>query len=105
MPKWFFITNHGLVLAAIARQPRSTTRDISDTVGITERATHRIIKNLEAAGYIIKTKVGRRNEYLINPDLPIKVEASDATIGELLMLLGWKPKKSRGKAAPAEEGK
>jgi len=94
MPEWFFITNHGLVLAAIARRPRSTTRQIGDAVGITERATHGIIKDLEAAGYIIKTKVGRRNEYRIDPDLPVKVKASDATVGELLMILGWKPRKS-----------
>lgn len=97
MPVWFFITNHGLVLAAIARRPRSTAREIGDAVGITERATHSIIKDLEAASYITKTKVGRRNEYRINPDLPVKVKTSDATIGELLMILGWKPKKGRGK--------
>lgn len=105
MPEFTFITNHGLVLLAIAKRPRSTARDIGDAAGITERATHSIIKDLEAAGYITKTKVGRRNEYLIDPDMPVKVKASDADIGELLMLLGWKPEKRRGKAAPSEEGK
>jgi len=105
MPEFSFITNHGLVLLAIAKRPRSTARDIGDAVGITERATHSIIKDLEAAGYITKTKVGRRNEYLIDPDMPVKVKASDADVGELLMLLGWKPEKRRSKAAPSEEGK
>jgi len=105
MPEFSFITNHGLVLLAIAKRPRSTARDIGDAVGITERATHSIIKDLEAAGYITKTKVGRRNEYLIDPDMPVKVKASDADIGELLMLLGWKPEKRRGRATPPEEGK
>ncbi len=93
MPEFSFITNHGLVLLAIAKRPRSTAREIGDTVGITERATHSIINDLEAAGYITKTRVGRRNEYVVDPDMPVKVKASDADIGELLMLLGWKPGK------------
>ncbi len=97
MPDWFFITNHGLALAAIARRPHSTARQLGDAVGITERATHSIIKDLESAGYVTKVKVGRRNEYIIEPDMPVKVKASDAVIGELLMILGWKPKKKRGK--------
>ena len=105
MPEFSFITNHGLVLLAIAKRPRSTAREIGDVVGITERATHSIINDLEAAGYITKTRVGRRNEYVVDPDMPVKVKTSDADIGELLMLLGWKPGKRRGKAAPSEEGK
>ena len=36
MRKWSFITNHGLVLAAIATSPESTARKIGDMVGITE---------------------------------------------------------------------
>jgi len=101
MPEFSFITHHGLVLLAIAKRPRSTARGIGDAVGITERATHSIIKGLEAAGYITKTRVGRRNEYLIDPDMPVKVKATDADIGDLLTLLGWKPQKRRGKAAPS----
>ena len=93
MPEWAFITNHGLVLATIARHHRSTAREIGYAVGITERTIHKIINDLEAAGYITKTRVARRNEYLIDPDMPVKVKASDADIGELLMLLRWKPKK------------
>ena len=93
MRKFSFITNHGLVLLAIAKRPRSTARDIGDAVGITERAAYSIIKDLETAGYITKTRVGRRNEYLVDPDMPLKVKASGADIGKLLVVLGWKPKK------------
>jgi len=90
MTEWGFITNHGLVLAAIARHPRSTARDLGDDVGITERTAHKIIIDLESAGYITKTKVGRKNKYTIHPDMPLAEEATDAAVGELLVMLGWK---------------
>jgi DNA-binding Lrp family transcriptional regulator len=90
MAEWSFITNHGLVLATIAKHPQSTAREIGDIVGITERAAHKIIKDLDEAGYITKTRVGRRNEYKIHPDVPLKDESSDSAVGELLVMLGWK---------------
>jgi hypothetical protein len=90
MTEWSFITNHGLVLAAIAKHPRSTARELGDDVGITERTAHKIIIDLEQAGYITKTKVGRKNKYTIHPDMPMANDASDASIGELLVMLGWK---------------
>ena len=94
MNKWSFITNHGLVLAAVARHPSKTTRQIGDAVGITERATHKIINDLEAAGYVTKLKMGRRNEYLVHPEVPLKEGANGGTAArELLAMLGWKPKK------------
>ncbi|HUU62507.1 MAG TPA: helix-turn-helix domain-containing protein [Dehalococcoidia bacterium] len=106
MATWGFITNHGLVLAAIARHPRSTAREIGDAVGITERATHNIIKGLEEAGYITKTRDGRKNHYRLHPGMPLDETAvSDAAIGELLVMLGWKRRKSPDKAAAAEEAK
>ena len=100
MPEFPFITNHGLVLLAIAKRPHSTARDIGDAVGITERATHRIINDLEASGYIAKMKIGRRNEYQIHPEMPLKGKAK-GTVGGLLTLLGWKPKRRRGEATLA----
>ncbi|MCL2150429.1 MAG: winged helix-turn-helix domain-containing protein [Dehalococcoidia bacterium] len=95
MAEWSFITNHGLVLAAIARHPRSTARDLGDDVGITERTAHKIIIDLEEAGYITKTKIGRKNKYTIHPDMPLAEEATDAAVGELLVMLGWKRRRRR----------
>jgi DNA-binding Lrp family transcriptional regulator len=93
MAGWSFVTNHGLVLAAIAKHPRSTAREIGDAVGITERAAHRIINDLDEGGYITKTKIGRNNQYRIHADVPLNDEASDAAVGELLVMLGWKRRK------------
>ena len=90
MAEWSFITNHGLVLATIAKHPLITAREIGGIVGITERAAHKIIKDLDEAGYITKTKIGRRNKYKIHPDVPLKDKSSDSAVGELLVMLGWK---------------
>jgi len=99
MADWSFITNHGLVLASIARRPRSTAREIGDSVGITERAAHKIIRDLEEGGYITRSRVGRRNQYRIHPNVPIKDEPSDSAVGELLVMLGWKRRQGRSRAA------
>ena len=90
MPDWSFITNHGLVLAAIAKGPQSTAREIGDTVGITERSAHKIINDLECEGFITKIKIGRNNRYTIHTNVPIKDETCNAAVGELLVMLGWK---------------
>ena len=99
MAEWSLITSHGLVLAAISKNSKKTTREISDDVGITERRSHGIIVDLERAGYIKRTKVGNRNVYTINADVPLKSRFSDASVGDLLKLFGWQRQKSTQKPA------
>ena len=91
MADWTFITNHGLVLACIAKNLQKTAREIGDSVGVTERTAHKIIVDLAQAGYITRTKVGRHNTYRVHPDVPIRT--GDAAVGELLVMLGWKRRK------------
>jgi hypothetical protein len=62
---WTFFTNHLLVLACVAANPDVRVRDIAAWVGITERATQSILVDLDAAGYIERHQVGRRNHYLV----------------------------------------
>jgi DNA-binding Lrp family transcriptional regulator len=91
MPGWRFVTNHALVLCEIAQQPQITMREISLTIGITEKATHRIITDLENDGYVTKIREGRRLRYRINPDLSLRDELlQDKAVGDLLEVLGWK---------------
>jgi DNA-binding IclR family transcriptional regulator len=91
MPGWKFVTNHALVLLQIAQHPRITARDISMTVGITEKTTRRIITDLEADGYVTKKREGRRLRYRVDPDLPLFAELQqDKAIGDLLEVLGWR---------------
>ena len=91
-----FITNHGLILAAIARSPHSTARELGGTVGITERATRKIIADLDEDGYIDKTKEGRRVRYGINAGLSLRADThQDIAIGDFLQSLGWNKRKKR----------
>jgi DNA-binding Lrp family transcriptional regulator len=91
--EWSLITNHGLVLAAISRNSKKTIREIGDDVGITERTAYGIVVDLEKAGYIKRTRVGTRNTYAINPDMPLVSRLSDASAGDLLALFGWQHRK------------
>ena len=63
---WTFLTNHAHVLLAVARDPTARLRDVADTIGITERAAQAIVADLEAAGYLTRERVGRRNHYTVN---------------------------------------
>ncbi len=90
MPGWKFLTNHAMVLNLIAQKPRITAREISTTIGITEKTTHNIIKDLEADGYITKKREGRRIKYSFDPDMPLRSEILDKAVGDLLATLGWK---------------
>jgi predicted transcriptional regulator len=87
MREWTFLTNHGLVLAVIFQHRHSTVREIGDTVGITERATHKIVRDLEREGYITKGKEGRRNLYTVNLDVPLRDDVTDADVGQLMRVL------------------
>jgi hypothetical protein len=63
-------------------------REIGDRIGITERAAHRIVAELEESGYLTRGKNGRRNRYTIAPDLPIPDSiARERQIGDLLDVL------------------
>jgi DNA-binding transcriptional ArsR family regulator len=91
MPGWKFVTNHALVLCQIAQQPRITVREIALAIGITEKAIHRIITDLETDGYVTKIREGRRLRYWVNPDLRLRGEIlQDKAVGDLLEMLGWK---------------
>jgi DNA-binding Lrp family transcriptional regulator len=88
VPGWTFLTNHAQVLVCIAGDPGIRLRDIGDRVRITERAAHRIVSELAAAGYITRERSGRRNRYTVNVDvaLPDPV-AREKNVGELLAVL------------------
>ena len=99
MEHWTFLTNYAHVLLCIAADPEIRLRDVAAQVGITERATQRIVADLVSAGYLASEKVGRRSFYKINRELPLRhpVERHNE-IGKLLKLFGGEPgtKKSAG---------
>ena len=103
MPGWKFLTNHALVLCLIAQQPRITAREISSTIGITEKATRNIIADLEADGYVTKKREGRRNRYRVDANLPLRHEMQqDKDIGDLLEILGWRRRRKQRRQTIAD---
>jgi hypothetical protein len=91
-PTWSFLTNHAQVLLCIAHDPGIRLREIGEAVGITERAAHRIVAELAAAGYISRKRNGRRNHYTIQSHLPLPDPlARERKIGDLLAILSGGP--------------
>src|SRR4051812_33024106 len=85
MAHWTFLSNHGQVLLSIAKNPHSTTRQIASAVGITERATQSIIADLEEAGYLTRQRVGRRNDYELHLNTPLRhINQEGHTVAEIL---------------------
>ncbi len=94
MERWTFLTNHGHVFLCIAADPSIRLKDVAQMVGITERSAQRIVAELSSEGYITQNKVGRRNEYVVNPELPLRHPVErESQVGTLLRLLRRRPGK------------
>ncbi|GAA3512974.1 helix-turn-helix domain-containing protein [Georgenia daeguensis] len=91
-PGWTFLTNHGQVLLAVAAAPDARVSDIAQRVGITPRATLAILGDLEAGGYVRRTRVGRRTHYTVDSHRPFRHPANAAhEVGELLGIFSERP--------------
>ena len=85
---WTFLSNHAHVLICIARDPDVRVRDISREVGITDRATQRILNELVEAEVLERERRGRRNHYAIRQDSPLRHPLeSHHSVGDLLRAL------------------
>jgi predicted ArsR family transcriptional regulator len=94
MGGWTFLTNHAFVLLYLAKHPKNTAGELSNSIGITERAVRKIIADLETEGYFEKEKEGRRVRYYVNPKLPFRHHTQkDKAIEKLLRALGWNGKR------------
>jgi predicted transcriptional regulator len=82
---WTFLSNHGNVIVYIDEHPTARLREIAEAVGITERATHKLVSELVDEGYITRTRIGRRNEYAVNCDQHLRHPSlSNLTVRHLL---------------------
>jgi hypothetical protein len=95
---WTLLTGHGHVLVEIARHPGARIRDISPVVGLTERSVQAIVADLEAEGYLTRTRTGRRVMYTVNRDSEFRHSAQDGHhIGPFLDLFaGTEPGEAPG---------
>ena len=85
LPSWTFLTNHAHVLIAVSRHPELRQRDIAYQVGVTTGAVQRILDDLERAGYLKRHRLGRRNEYEVISDRPLRHPLEDQhTVRDLI---------------------
>jgi len=85
---WTFLTNHAQVLLCLAETPDIRLRDVAERVGITERATQRILAELIDAGYVKAERIGRRNRYTVDREHAMRHSAQFGhEIGALLEAL------------------
>ena len=97
---WTLLTGHGHVRVEIARNPEARVRDISPVVGLTERSVQAIVADLEAEGYLTRTRTGRRVVYTVNRESLFRHSAQDGhRVGPFLDLLAV----DRTEAGPGPE--
>ncbi len=85
---WTFFSNYAHVLVCLAEDPSARLRDIAPQVGITERATQRIVGELVNAGVLTKMRNGRRNRYHIDMSRPLRHPLeSHKSVGSLLKMV------------------
>jgi len=85
---WTFLTNHAHVLVCLASDGGLTVEELARRVGITERSARRIIGELEADGYLSRSRVGRNNRYALDRSRPLRHPLErHRDVGALLTLL------------------
>ncbi len=92
------------MLHCVARDPGIRLRDLAERVGVTERAAQRIVADLVEAGYLERSRNGRRNHYRVRADLPLRhpVEQSHR-IGEILDVIAVSADAPEAEDGPARE--
>src|SRR5690554_3736849 len=105
MSDWTLFSNHGHVLVCLARDPQARLRDVAASVGITERAVQKIVRDLQQADMISVSKQGRRNQYRIHRKAGLRhVLEADNNIGGLIdFVIGSdKPAQAKKRAVAAK---
>jgi len=84
---WTFLNNHAHVLLCLARNSGARLRDVAQLVDITERAVQKIVHDLEKCAVLKRSRDGRRNQYQIDLNQPLRHPLeSNYSVGDLLRL-------------------
>jgi hypothetical protein len=79
------LSNQLSLLMLLAVRSEVTTRELALSLGITERAVHRILRDLADGGFISIGKRGYRNQYTVHPDKSVGHPSFPSlTLGQLL---------------------
>ncbi|HEY7853496.1 MAG TPA: helix-turn-helix domain-containing protein [Aquiluna sp.] len=87
--KWTFLSHHAHVLIALDRDSDAKIDELSDVLGITSRSVVNVLNDLVEGGYLTKSRVGRRNQYIINKEASLRHATSGKKkVGDLISSLG-----------------
>ena len=79
------LSNCTALLMLLAVRSEVTTRELALQMGLTERAVHRLLKELAEQGYIRISKRGYRNVYALHPEQSLGHPAFPSiTLGDLI---------------------
>jgi MarR family len=85
VPGWTFMTSHARVLISLASTPGITMREVAAEAGITERGVHRVVAELEQAGYLTRHRLSHRNFYELHAEVPLRDPMlDDRKVGDLI---------------------
>src|SRR5215210_6894950 len=85
---WTVLSNHGIALVCVARNPGMRVRDLADCMGVSDRTAFGVVDELVEAGYLRRSKEGNRNRYEVVPDMPLRHPVmEDHWVGEILAVL------------------
>jgi len=87
MARWTFFTNYLHVLTTLATEPDLRLREVASKVGISERATHRIVCELVDEGYLTRTRVGSRNRYEVHLDAALSHPEPGESVSRVVGML------------------
>ena len=95
---WSFLSHHGMVLVALARQGDLRLRDLAGEVHITPRAVQTIVTDLVRDGFLERARVGRRNQYRVQGDRELPDPwAEDRKMGDLVRALARRRPSTRSR--------
>ena len=70
--KWTFLTNHGRLLIYLNDHTRETEQSLAFKLGLSIRTVQNILDDLVETGYLAREKIGRRNNYQVNLNKPMR---------------------------------
>ncbi len=86
---WTFLSNHGRIFCYLATYPKCKIEGLARDAGLSVAGVHKIIDELEEAGYVVRQKVGRRNQYVVHPEPPMRHHLEwDCTVADILLAMG-----------------
>jgi len=92
VPRWSFLSNYGRVMVTLTRRPDLRLREIGEIVGITPRAAQTIVSELVDAGFLERSRIGRRNLYRVHGERALPdPEAADHDVSDLVGALVARP--------------